>query len=115
MQVKFLTTVDTEAGLLPAGTIVDHPDCYLLADLGLAVEHDEEATAALAKWREAKRQAVVDPRNDTRFDGFRMAGRDVPTVFTLPGGETLTVSAGRDGRSVVTNNEQPTTNNEPSA
>ena len=110
MKVKFLTATDTEAGVMPKDTVVEHPDCFLLADLGMAVEHDDEASAMLAKWREAKRQPLVDPRQDNRFDGFTMAGRDVPTVFTRPDGSRVQVSAGRDGVSVVTelkDDEQP--------
>jgi len=101
MKVKFLAPQDTAAGLLPVGTVCEHPDCFLHADIGNAVEHDDEAREAVARWREAKRKPVLDPRQDTRFAGFTFVGRAVPTVFTLPSGEVLTVGTDVDGRWVV--------------
>ena len=91
MQVKFLEPMETEAGRLPVGTLVEHPDCFLLADKGHAATVDEEAHAALDKWR---REKPKPGEEDKRPYSWSFAGRDVPTVFTLPTGERLTVTAG---------------------
>lgn len=99
MRVRFLAPTDTDAGRLPAGTVVEHPDCFLLADLGLAVDFDEEATKALEKWRAGK---PSPGEQDQRYLSWRFAGRDVPTVFTLPDGSTLTVGVGPDDKPQVT-------------
>lgn len=101
MQVKFLTAMDTDAGPLPAGTLVAHPDCFLLADTGDAAAVDTEAEESLAKWRKAKAAHTTGP-----VPGFEFVGRDVPTVFTLPD-KTQRVVSLVHGEVVVTAPEQP--------
>lgn len=104
MLVKFLSATETEAGKLPAGTIVDHPDCFLLADLGLAVEHDEEAAAKLKEWRAAK---PSPGQEDQRYLSWRFAGTATPTIFTRPDGKQVVVSNGPHGVRTVTEVPEP--------
>ena len=92
MRVKFLAPVETDAGLLPAGTTCEHPDCFLLADKGLAVDIDAEATEALKRWRAAK----LSRTEDSPVPGFTFAGRSVPTTFTTPEGKVFVVDVNED-------------------
>lgn len=98
MQVKFLEPMDTEAGRLPAGTIVDHPDCFLLADKGHAVALDAEATETLDRWRQERPQ---EGQPDRRAQTWQFVGRDVPTIFTLPSGQRITVGVSIEGHTEI--------------
>jgi hypothetical protein len=89
MKVRLLTEQQSTAGALPAGTEIEHPDAYRLAQLGVAEPIDDEAKEKMAEFeaqqearreRAAKlRQQIAEQKKADRVASFaRKLGVDGP-------------------------------------
>lgn len=80
MKVRLTVEQDSTAGKLPAGTEIEHPDAYRLAQLGVAEPIDAEAQTAMAEYEEQRkasqaraahvRKQIAEQRKADRVDAF---------------------------------------------